>query len=234
MNKLALMAISAASLALSSGAVHAQETVDWSGFYAGVFGGYTGGNSTLLISPPAGIPVDPISASGDIGGLFGGAALGVNYQVGQGFVIGAEADIGISDIVGTGSLELAVPGFGVPVTTEVSTLASVRGRVGFAVDRFLPFATAGLAIGHVKQSINIGAAGGGGLGAFELANQTVFGWTIGAGLEYAVTEAISVKAEYRYSRFDGKETASIIMPGAGSSTTSFSTQDVRLGVNYRF
>lgn len=226
-----LCAISLVVVAAGSTATLAQETVDWNGFYAGVFGGYAGGTSNLTLSPPGGAPGVPVSASGDIGGLFGGLTLGVNYQLQQGFVVGAEADIGVADISGNSAFA-AGPGLAFPLTTEVSTQGSLRGRVGYAVDRFLPFATAGLAVGHIRQGINTGI-GGGGAGVVDIVNETTIGWTVGAGVEYAVTDAISVKAEYRYSQFDSGTDTAIVFGGADSNTT-FSTHDVRIGVNYRF
>jgi outer membrane immunogenic protein len=63
-------------------------------------------------------------------------------------------------------------------------------------------------------------------------NDVQLGWTVGAGLEYAVTENISAKAEYRYSQFDGSDKTSPAV--GGTEKASFHTHDVRIGLNYHF
>lgn len=211
-----LSALSLAIIATSSAVTVAQDSVDWTGFYAGIFGGYASGTADLTFTPP----LPGAITSGDIGGLFGGVTIGVNHQLTQGFVVGAEADVGIANISGSRVFAALFP-----ITTEVSTLGSVRGRVGYSVDRFLPFATAGVAVGNIRQSSP-------GPGGTDLTNEAALGWTAGAGIEYAVTDAFSVKAEYRYSQLDGKDTASPF-PGV-TNKSSFYTHDIRIGVNYGF
>lgn len=224
-SKLALVAT--AVLGLGATTVQAQETVDWNGFYAGIFGGMASGNTKVEFRGPT---VPPgASADTDLSGLFGGVAVGFNYQLPQGLVVGLEADIAKTDISGAG--DLLGPTF--PINGEVSSTASLRGRVGYAVDRFLPFATAGLAIAHTNQGFPF--VGPALAPAFSLQDGNLYGWTVGAGVEYAVTDAISIKAEYRYSQYDGSNSASILGGGPDDSiASSFKTHDVRLGVNYRF
>lgn len=221
-SKLALIATAALGLGVT--AVQAQDSVDWNGFYAGVFGGGTAGNGQYVANFFDGVGFVEMFTDADISGLFGGVALGVNYQLQQGIVVGAEADIAAASISGTNFL--GGPGF--PISGDINATASLRGRVGFAVDRFLPFATAGIALAHTAQSIPFP------LDEF-LQDGMLLGWTIGAGAEYAVTDAISVKAEYRYSQYKGSQATPFFFPGDGSDAkTTFATHDVRLGLNYRF
>ena len=66
--------------------------------------------------------------------------------------------------------------------------ATVRGRLGYAFDRFLPYVTAGLAVGDINASIP-GFPGGTASNA---------GWTIGAGVEVGIVSNVSLKAEYLF------------------------------------
>ena len=72
--------------------------------------------------------------------------------------------------------------------TSNSWLATVRGRVGYAFDRFLPYITGGLAVGDIKAS-RPGFAGG---------DDTNVGWTVGGGLEFVIAGNWTAKAEYLY------------------------------------
>lgn len=223
-SKLALIATAALGLGVT--AVQAQDTVDWNGFYAGVFGGLASGNSKIEFRGPT-VPPGAIAET-DLSGLFGGVAVGFNYQLSQGLVVGLEADIAKTDISGASDWL----GPFLPINGEVSSTASVRGRVGYAVDRFLPFATAGLAIAQTNQGIAVPIAGP--IPTFSLQDGNLYGWTVGAGVEYAVTDAISIKAEYRYSQYEGSKSAGFIAGPDDTIASTFKTHDVRLGLNYRF
>ncbi|QKV18403.1 outer membrane protein [Oricola thermophila] len=95
----------------------------WSGFYAGVFGGYNWGT------------FDATGADIDADGWSGGAFAGYNMQSGQ-MVYGVEADAGYSGTEGTlGGIEAKQTGFG-----------SLRARVGYAFDPVMIYGTGGLAI----------------------------------------------------------------------------------------
>ena len=97
----------------------------------------------------------------------------------------------------------------------------MRGRVGYAADRFLPYVTGGAALGNINATTN---------GLTTSASNA--GWTIGAGLEFAVTPNWSAKAEYLYVSL-GKFNCG---PNCGAPTdnVSFSANLVRGGINYRF
>ena len=67
------------------------------------------------------------------------------------------------------------------------------------------------------------------------ASETRVGWTVGAGIEWAVWENWSVKLEYDYLDF-GSSTVTFNDPVLGAATISVSQRisEVKLGVNYRF
>ena len=108
---------------------------NWTGFYLGINGGGGWGTSQWD-------GVDKFDLSG---GLIGGT-VGYNWQVNQ-LVLGAEGDIDWSGIKGTTTV--LCPG---GCETRNQWLATVRGRLGYAWDRFLPYLTAGLAAGDINAT----------------------------------------------------------------------------------
>ncbi len=63
-------------------------------------------------------------------------------------------------------------------------------------------------------------------------NNTLIGWTIGAGVEYAFTNNLIGRAEYRYTDFGSEDLASV--RGFPDGTLDLSTNDIRLGIAYKF
>ena len=139
-SKLVFCAVSAASVlvvatTLSSASLAADVApepapYDWTGFYIGAHAGYgwADGEQTLNGSRT---PDFDTSANGFVGG----GQAGFNWQIDQ-IVLGVEGDVSFAD------LSDDVAG-GFDVDQDVDMLASVRGRIGFAADRFLPYVTAG-------------------------------------------------------------------------------------------
>src|SRR4029079_7933041 len=120
------------------------------------------------------------------GGLFGGT-VGYNWQSGA-IVYGLGGDFDWYGVEGR------VP-CGIVFTCETSSswLATFRGRVGYAFDRWLPYVTAGGAYGNVKATASVPILG---LSASSSSSQLV--WTAGAGLEYAFLGNWTAKLEYLY------------------------------------
>jgi outer membrane immunogenic protein len=182
--------------------VYVEPPYSWTGFYAGINGGYGWGRSDFSA------PFTP-GAFDTSGGLVGGT-LGYNYQVGQA-VFGIEGDIDASWMKGSAACG------GLTCETKNSWLGTVRGRLGYAIGRFMPYVTGGGAFGDIKTSVT-------GLGS---ADETKAGWTVGGGVEAALSGPWSAKLEYLY--VDLGRGGSI----AGSDA-SFHTNIVRAGINYRF
>lgn len=156
---------------------------DWTGFYAGVFGSIGAADFELV---PAGLPGGFLSTGR---GALGGVQVGYDYQL-DSFVLGAVADIALSGVEGRASFGGGLGGF--EYTSRLEYLGTVRARAGFLpTDDLLVYAHGGFAYGRSTPSLN---AGGLPAPGFVAANRT--GWTVGAGLEYAVTENISVQTEY--------------------------------------
>ena len=210
-------AASAADLPARSGPVMAPvyaPIFTWTGFYVGANAGYAWGrvdSAQIGIAAPWNKP----------DGFVGGAQIGYNYQVGQA-VFGVEADFQGAD------LKASVRDvFGNSASNELNWFGTVRGRVGFAIDRFMPYITGGLAYGNVKSKLVVPAAGF----AYSDSN-TQWGWTLGAGVEYAFTNNWSARLEYLYADL-GKERLNTPF-GTTNVKVGTDFHIVRAGLNYRF
>jgi outer membrane immunogenic protein len=182
----------------------------WSGFYVGINGGYGWGKSSWQNTG---------ANTGDftIKGPLVGGTLGYNLQTGS-FVWGLEADADISFIKGSTTVNCA----GAGCETRNRWLATGRGRIGYAWDRFLPYLTGGVAFGDIKMTNPVSAS----------ETKTKVGWTAGAGIEYAFMGPWSAKIEYLYVDL-GKATCGAATCGLDTDV-KFNAHIGKIGVNYRF
>ena len=152
----------------------------WRGFYVGVNGGYAwgSGDSTVISDGVNRATLDAIDPSG----FLGGGQVGYNAQFGN-FVIGAEADIqgGWVDGSSTGVAGVFGP---VATSSDLNWLSTVRGRVGFAADRMLIYATGGVA--WADMDFTAGGASG---------SETLTGYALGGGVEWALGNNWTARAE---------------------------------------
>jgi outer membrane immunogenic protein len=185
-----------------------------------------------------------------------GAQVGCNQQWGS-FVAGLEGDFNWSGARTTvnaffAPFPSANPLFTISQATEtISTrmdwFSTLRARGGLAFDRWLVFATGGLAIGHFRSDTGIvyGANGTSPVFAnsahFGSSEQTRVGFAVGGGFEYAFDNNWSAKAEYLFMDFGTWSYASPLTGPAGvapgySWTTSVRSREhiARVGINYRF
>lgn len=170
-----------------------QNLFNWTGFYVGVHAGWGWGDST----------------GGSLSGPLGGLQLGYNYQLVSGLTFGVETDISITGVDG--------PAAGGTFTTDY--IGTLRGRLGYAFDRVLLYATGGFAYA------------GGDLRVAGLSNdQTHYGYALGFGVEGMITSNTSVRLEYLYTDFGSRTYQTML----GSAGVGFSSSLLRAGVNYRF
>ncbi len=205
----------------------------WSGFYIGVNAGYAGDKFDY---PFGGYIYDtPYGGSASVtsSGFIAGGQIGYNYAFGGGFMLGLEADYQFANVEGRVNLAINDPiSAAVEAGSELTSFGTVRGRIGFGWDRALIYATGGWAYGRVKSSGSIGLGGfGGGLSRSQSAN----GWTVGAGVEYALTNNLSFKTEYLYVDL-GDKTLYAADYGFATARLDVDTRFhvVRAGLNWRF
>ena len=128
-----------------------------------------------------------------------------------------------------------------PVSTTFNSNAnvqgSIRGRVGYALDRVLLYATGGVAFAGVNTNLTTNSLLGLG-GSFDSASNTRVGWTVGGGLEYAVTNNWSIRAEYRYSNFGQATVYPVNFAALGDTgafiNRHFTENRVQVGFSYKF
>jgi outer membrane immunogenic protein len=148
-------------------------------------------------------------SNGSDGWLFGGT-LGYNLQTGGPLVWGLEGDIAWTDIEGSNAFN----------QTSNNWLGTVRGRIGYAMGptgTVMPYVTGGVAFGDIENAVP----------GFGSARDTKLGWTLGGGIEAALSGPWTAKVEYLYVDLgDGPTVA-----GVGSD---FHTNIIRAGLNYRF
>ncbi|MGE0037296.1 MAG: outer membrane protein [Xanthobacteraceae bacterium] len=214
----------------------------WTGCYVGAHVGYKWGTSKQTYGGLiAGVPVLPELTGADITGNYnvngpvGGAQGGCNYQTGA-WVWGIEVDGGWSSASGQAN---AIPPFNPEyvLTTNERWLATARGRLGWAADRWMWYLTGGVAWSgfDVNNSNPLEPA--------QVSRQPTrinkTGWIVGVGTEYALLGGWSVKSEFLYANFGtmhyGDESS--IVNGCLScfnADVKMSEYIWRVGLNYRF
>jgi len=196
---------------------------NWTGFYIGGNVGYSWGRQDVSLLP--GGTTDSVR----LDGVIGGGQLGYNWQFNQ-IVLGLEADIQASGQKGDGIDPAPINSTFLPTITfndKLDWFGTVRGRLGFAQDRWLAYVTGGWAYGHGNLS---GTATG--FGAFS-ASTNYSGWTVGGGVEWAFMDKWSAKLEYLYIDFGDGPTIALAPPTTvvgGKMTDNI----VRVGLNYKF
>ncbi|HML07286.1 MAG TPA: outer membrane beta-barrel protein [Xanthobacteraceae bacterium] len=221
----------------------------WTGFYGGGHVGTAAG--TANFGDPFGSSIfgDNVTTPG----LLAGGQVGYNWQMPtSNLVLGVEADASWVSSDGTNTC-LAYSGFFVSANCRVrpQILGDLTARVGWAYGYFnhsLIYVKGGAAF--VRNKVDITTNNTPILGLAPLAtssNLTAIGWTVGAGVEHAITPAWSVRLEYAYAGF-GSQTASL-PPGlvqsvppaplysltpASATRVAENFQEVSLGLNYKF
>lgn len=220
----------------------------WTGFYIGVNAGasFGSGNNNDFVSHgfSSGAPGTRYVSSGNNDTNFtGGGQVGYNWQAGP-LVYGLEADF---DYLGSQHGSIGVPsGAHTPYFVAVNGnnnnyLGTVRGRLGYAVDRALFYVTGGLAYGGSAGggSVTYYPSSGGPYAYTSSGNNSNVGYAVGGGVEYAFTPNWTARVEYLYVNRGNKTLTYAAPVGAPSGTyfvSSRKTADnlLRVGVNYKF
>ncbi len=220
---IAAQAADMATEPIYKGPVVAQQVYNWTGIYVGANGGYGWGQQD-----PFGVLTNRFDAySVPFSGWMLGGTAGAQIQSGH-VVIGVEADIDWSQITGSSKVVPTIGGIPIPggtaaLTTNINNLSTGRFRVGYALDNWLLYATAGLVLADANT--NVSTVGGVActtaiLSAVCSGTNYRIGATAGAGIEYGFTPSISAKLEYLYITAASLELSRINV--------------VRAGLNFRF
>jgi outer membrane immunogenic protein len=241
--------LATASTVAFAGTAHAApppSPFTWTGFYIGANVGAASHDATTRDLNGWGANGTPpyVSAwfkSNKTTASFGGQA-GYNWQVSN-FVFGVETDISYIGASNTFLPPNTVadncgPTCGVSATNELTWLSTFRGRAGFAVDRFLVFGTAGVAVGQVNNHW------GWGVNPFSdsqfSASGTKAGYVYGGGIEAMLTRNLVVRAEAMHVDLGTSRSTITGTPtcctGPGTFTTEFkNTANIgRLALSFRW
>jgi outer membrane immunogenic protein len=208
---------------------------DWTGGYIGIQGGYAWGKSDVDTDIDTGVPFDTLEVDDfKANGFVGGAHVGYLLQS-DAFVYGVEADIEYADLNDEVDIVFDGDGDGGSGEKDIDWLGSLRLRAGIAADRALFYATGGLAVGGVSLESDLSQeALDAGLTNDDY-DKTKWGWTIGAGVEYAVTDALSARIEYRYTDLGKSDVRVENAAGVGvDGETDNDFHAVRAGLSWHF
>jgi outer membrane immunogenic protein len=187
------------------------QAYNWSGFYAGIHGGYAWGDGAATVFG--------LTDFGDVDGWFGGGQIGWNWQAaGSPWVWGIEADLSGSDI-GTSASAL-----GITADSTLNMFGTVRGRLGYAWDRVMLYGTGGFAWGRNELSFS-------GFGTSVSEERTHTGWVAGGGVEWALLDNWTAKIEYQYLMLDSETYFPAVLGGIDLDAD---IHTIRVGLNYRF
>jgi outer membrane immunogenic protein len=206
----------------------------WNGCYAGAQVGYAWVRDRLTeINQTTGVVSDfSPSAVGDPSGVKLGGMAGCNWQWSGNWVSGLEGDGEWTDVTG-GTTEF--PNTGIPADiyeTQINWQASIRARMGYGFDRTLLYVTGGAAFADIKHSYAVPT-----VGVSQDFTKTRVGWTVGGGIEQAITPDWTVRLEYRYSDFGMISNVPNLPAGNWTTYTeehNVTEHAVRLGIAYKF
>ncbi|MBI1219445.1 MAG: outer membrane beta-barrel protein [Rhodobacteraceae bacterium] len=205
-----------------AGAVTPAPMVNWSGYYAG--GGFGGAFARDHIQDNSvGSGTQDYNTHFNLRGGMLAAYGGYNVQQGA-MVYGAEADLSFG---ATGGDNAAWP-FGTDMKARVPVVASLRGRIGYALGDNLLYATAGFALGRITTHYyDVGPTE-------DSFSHTRAGLTAGVGIEHAFNAKWSGRLEFRYTRFArATDLTANTDPGWYEHNNIYS-ESILFGATYRF
>lgn len=240
--------------------------INWTGFYIGGDVGWAGSrqDGTVTALPAPGFGAPGISGAGiagfgllptaynlDRNGVLGGIYAGYNWQVGQ-IVFGVEGEFNFLHNKASDTQALfdtfgptpVVDGSTVELTAKNQWLASIRGRVGYAWDKLMIYATGGAAFTRTEYNMNLNGAGFPGTPSSSIGfTQDKVGYAVGAGAEWMFAQSWIVRLEYMHYGFDGSTGALPVVVTTCTvalncrlvaNTSDLNIDSVRVGLTYKF
>jgi outer membrane immunogenic protein len=221
---------------------------NWTGFYIGGNAGYSWAETdvTYFQGPfIAGGFGAPFAATGfsrafspNNDRFAGGGQIGFNYQVAN-WVFGIESDLQSRRSSGTFTELFATFSDSLTIQSEEKWFGTTRGRIGWAANNWLYYATGGVAYGRVDDSVtrfcNVAC---GPQTQIVTSSRTLTGWTVGGGIEVGLSPNWTIAAEYLYVDLGNNSifTPGLLGPLAIAATTDYEHkfQVARVKLNYKF
>jgi high affinity Mn2+ porin len=191
---------------------------DWNGLYFGGHVGYGQGRANATVTDPA-----VTSLANTFGGNIAGVQLGYNMVLASRVLLGLETDLTFANYLETNALLAAIPTARSNVTEEYDYTGTVRARLGYVIDpRWMVYGTGGFAFAGTRvlnNPPNIDE---------EKKLNVRSGWSVGAGLEYALSPHWNARAEYLYNQYIGADAQ---FPSGTHYSSTFNFQELRVGLN---
>jgi high affinity Mn2+ porin len=219
---LAVLATDRSSIAAEPGllpekAPAKSQAYDWSGLYFGGHVGYGSGHADATVLDPA-----TTSVGNTFGGLTAGVQFGYNLVLPSRVLLGLETDLTFPSYLESNGIVAAIPTARSNVTEEMDYAGTVRARVGYVLDPWMIYATGGYAFAGTRvlnEPPNIDQ---------EKKLNVRSGWSLGAGVEYALSPHWSARFEYLYNQYVGADAQ---FPSGTHYSSTFNFQEVRVGLN---
>jgi opacity protein-like surface antigen len=204
---------------------------NWDGLYFGLHWGYGIGSTQWAAPRGYYAAASDVPATGDSDGLLGGAQIGYDQQYGA-LLVGIAGDVSAGRLLGQAACGATAGsgGSGDTCGNRTDLLASLTGRLGYAAGRSLVYVKGGGAYTHTQMSV-VNEVISPLPPVASAANR--YGWTVGAGVAYALDPNWSVNAEYAYYDFGRQTYASGTGVNAGSFSVAQVQQVAKFGLNYR-
>ena len=204
----------------------AQDGRPASGFYAGGHFGYLFGSGTATLADSTGVAT--AGGTSPYGTIFGGVQVGYEHHFAAGWMAGLELDMsfpGGQDLGNVLAYRATATG---TANEQLEYLASLRGRLGWDLGRWTPFATGGIAWASTRLSRTDLTTGN-----EEAQSSNVrLGWVAGGGVDYRLDGRWTARAEYLHTQLGLTGFTFGSAPARWDS--SYDLHRFRIGLNYRF
>ncbi len=191
---------------------------DWNGFYAGGHVAFSVGRANSTLSDP-----DPTASNNPFNSQYGGLQAGYNYVSPSRLLFGIETDITFPQFFENGLIFTGGTAQGTTITDQIDYIATLRGRFGYAFDRWMIYGTGGFAWSQARFGETPGL--------FSDEDQILLtrtGWAVGLGAELAIAPGWTARIEYLYDRFG---TIAGVFPSGTGYQSAFDIQTLRLGLD---
>jgi high affinity Mn2+ porin len=188
--------------------------------YVGGHGGYSRGRGTDTLFAPA-----PSHQRNALSSTYGGMQIGYRYLSPSRLLLGVETDLSFPSFLEDGVLATRDVAHGV-ITDKIDDIATLRGRLGYAFDRWLLYGTGGAAWSQARFLDTPALSSDP-----EERLHTRGGWVLGIGADLPLTAEWAARLEYSFDRF-GSVTSAV--PSGARYSSAFDLQTLRLGLNREF
>jgi len=193
---------------------------DWTGFYVGGHVGYARGNARVNLADD-----DVTNFSHSFGSVTAGLQGGYNYVLPSRLLLGIEADASFPNFLAGDDLAWFRTTRDTDTAEKIDFMSTVRGRLGYAFDHWMVYATGGFAwsLGRFLQTP----------GAVDDIDKTLHlhtGWAAGAGAEFAIAPNWIARLEYVYANFGH---ADVLFPSGTTAGSAYDVHMIRGGLNYK-